>query len=103
MIFNCKTKDEAKAEAKAWQDIESNQFLGMAPGVFGLIASFQSNPANRKLNEMSPDNLIIPAAVVQFISQGVWKYDFTTSPENPPSWWTGAPTTWVKVTKISWA
>lgn len=99
MILGCKTKDEAKAEAKAHNDIAANPALQKVYGVLDYISILQSE--NPRANEM-PVNLLIPTPVVQFISQGVWKYDFTTTPAQPPVGWTGYVTTWVRVTKISW-
>lgn len=102
MILGCKTKDEAKEEAKAHQDIAANPNLQKTYGVLSRITELQNEyPMLNEVTEAQIGFMVIPAPVVQFISQGVWKYTFTTVPANPlPG--TGLNTTWVKVTKISW-
>jgi len=100
-ILGCKTKDEAKDEAKLNRDIDLDPTLNKLNGVLSMISSHQQ--AFPKSDFMDC-NLTVPVSVKDMLANSsLWKYNITFINATPPQGWNGYVTTWVIITKISWA
>jgi len=97
-----KTKDQIKAEVQEYQLIASDPTLAKIWGIFDIITDFQSKiKFSQPVYEMTMDN-IVPVSVKNYLEGSKYKYTVTSVPVAAPP---NMPytTTWVRITKISWA
>jgi len=100
MLLGCKTKDEAKSDAKLNRDISADPTLNKLMSVLNMISDFQ---AAQPKADFIDCNITVPTSVKNMIEgSSTWKYTTTFTTVPPPQGWTGYVTTWVNITRISW-
>lgn len=105
MIAGIKTASEARADALAYQTINS------APNSIGvkifnnfllrLMEYQKENPTALTVTVPVSFGIIIPTAAISTI-QSIWGYTITAVTSPPPSGYKGSITQWSRVTKIDW-
>lgn len=97
-----KTKDQIRDEMKEFETINSDPTLAKLWGIFDIISDFQGKiKFSSPVYEMPMDN-IVPVSVKNYLEGAKYKYTVTSVPVSAPP---NMPyqTTWVRITKISWA
>jgi hypothetical protein len=97
-----KTKDIIKAEIKEINDINADPTLQKLWGILDIIDTFQKNMSYANPPYEMPMNNVVPTSVKTFLEGNKYKYIVTSVPATAPVQ-TSYVTTWVRITKISWA